>query len=134
MSTDGTRRRVVLALLASIVATATGVAINLATEWKRNAFAWVAVGVATALAFLVSFWLRSAGRVDVASLTLVGEARWWGLLRARRSRYEAVGLHLELIEESASGQRVFTRAYTEESARMLIETRQRASERQEQAE
>lgn len=44
---------VVWAVLTSMVA----VAVNLATEWKSNPWAWLVVGVSTALVAVAALWL-----------------------------------------------------------------------------
>jgi hypothetical protein len=54
----GTDRRVAApALAAAVVTSGGGVAVNLATEWKTNPWAWAAVGVITVLAAVVAQWL-----------------------------------------------------------------------------
>ncbi|HEY8374237.1 MAG TPA: hypothetical protein VIL00_15985 [Pseudonocardiaceae bacterium] len=48
------------ALVGAVVGTALAVLVNLATEWKSNPWAWVAVVVLTLTSAGVTFWLRSS--------------------------------------------------------------------------
>jgi hypothetical protein len=41
----------------AVLTSATAVAVNLATEWKSNPWAWLAVAVTTALVASVALWL-----------------------------------------------------------------------------
>jgi hypothetical protein len=117
-----------LAGSASVVTAGLGIAITFAANWKTNALAWILVailmvvaGVLTGLATSPSNSIRGASTTAVVSTK--GRFR-----RSRQSKYDAVGLHLELIEESENGRRIFTRAYTEEAARMVIEMRRPGTE------
>ncbi len=123
MRSDVRGRRVLPAGLTSVIATGLGITINLATEWKSNAFAWLGVAALTAVSFGVSLWLTPPSVPDSGTTTALVEVRSGRVRTARSTRYETAGLHLELIEENESGGRVFMRAYTEESARILIESR-----------
>ena len=66
-------RRVLAPTLATAVAgSGVAVAVNLATEWKTNAWAWLAVVVATVLVAAAALWLdrrqaASAGSSEQAA-------------------------------------------------------------------
>lgn len=78
-------RRVVAPTLVSAVLTSmVAVVVNLATEWKSNPWAWLAVGVTTVLVAVAALWLehrrgglpaeseRSAHRQVVKNSTIYG--------------------------------------------------------------
>jgi hypothetical protein len=57
MMSTGTRRAAVPTACAAAVSAGGAVAINLATEWKSNVWAWVAVTALTAVAAVLSLWI-----------------------------------------------------------------------------
>lgn len=58
MMGDRSSRRVVAPTVATAtVSSAVAVAVNLATEWKGNLWAWLAVGVLTVISCGVALWL-----------------------------------------------------------------------------
>lgn len=58
------RQTVGLSLTTAILGSVTAVVINLATEWKYNLWAWLAVGVLTTLTTVVSVWQGRQGASD----------------------------------------------------------------------
>jgi hypothetical protein len=66
----GSWRVAVLAAATAVSGSAVAVAVNLATEFKTNFWAWVAVVVATALVAAVAMWLDHRRNAEAAPLSL----------------------------------------------------------------
>ena len=65
MSRRSMVRRVWLpTLLTAATSTVIAIVVILATTWKTNPWAWIAVGVLTVLAFLGSLWLQQREQID----------------------------------------------------------------------
>ncbi len=109
----------------SVVATALAVSVNLATDWKRNWYAWVAVAVLTLTTFLVTYAIPGrSGAIGVgATAKTVVSSRRKGGRSGAVSTVVAQGVVLELEETNPDGTRHQVRAYTEEAARLVVELR-----------
>lgn len=113
----------------SAAATAVAVAVNLATEWKRSPLAWAGVVIATAVVFVCALsWPSSASgasQSDGKRRSVVSSSRERGPRKAdtqiRKSEVE--GVVLEDLHELPDGTVRVLRAYTEESARFIVELR-----------
>lgn len=82
-----------LIVISVVLTSAAAVAINLATDWKTNPWAWLAVVVVTMLAAVVALWLDRRNLTPSANLTrtanLLADAvhRQWNVEAARRQLY-----------------------------------------------
>lgn len=76
MAGSAVRRVVAPTVATAVVTSGAAVAINLATEWKTNPWAWVAVVVATALVAVAAMWL---GRRHTAAAESAAEETGGGV-------------------------------------------------------
>jgi hypothetical protein len=122
------RRAQALSIVGAATATVSAVAVNLATEWKNNGWAWALVvlltGVTATVALRAVQPARAGGRSVLSSQLRPGFFN----RQPETIQMEATGLHLEYVDESPSGERVYSRAYTLESARILAESRLRRAD------
>lgn len=105
------------AAVAVALATASGIAVNFATDLRTDLRAWLAVAIVAVAGVITSLRTQPADARLSRSVAKSSTSRWVG---RPRSSYRAEGVHAEVIEETAAGGRVLVRAYTEQSASLLI--------------
>ena len=117
-------RRLLVPLAVSCTASATAVAVNLATEWKHSLLAWISVAALTGISGWLALRHPSAQSVPPQNVTTVVTSRiltrrsWTGKGEELKQS-SAIGVHAE-VELLPDGT-VRYRAFTEQSARALFE-------------
>lgn len=105
-------------VLIGLVSAATGSVINLATEWKTNKFAWVAVILLSLLLAGISHALAGPS-APAPAVSSISDARFrinGG--RGRFRRHRSIGVHAERILSADGSERLV--AYTAETAVLLL--------------
>jgi hypothetical protein len=111
-----------LATAVAVVTTGSAIAVNLATEWKTNALAWTMVaGLCVGTGWL-SLRALSKQPNDIGTSEVVSGSKTKGHAgKPRAMQTKSSGIHLEFVEERVNGERVYSRAYSYESARILAD-------------
>ncbi len=112
-----------LTIVGTATATVSAVAVNLATEWKSNGWAWALVALLTGMTATVALRAVQPSMIGGRSVLSSRSRRGFSSRQPETTQMEATGIHLEYVDESPSGERVYSRAYTLESARILAESR-----------
>lgn len=110
-------------LLAAVTVAAgavTSIVVNLATDWKSNWVAWLIVGVLVLASTALT--AGSIGGQAGGGRSAQTTTHRSGLLnRNRRRSSERTGLVLEILDERPDGSKRQITAYTESSARAIVE-------------